>query len=89
MDRPQRWVLRLPGRRPRHRQARRSPRQGGRCRPHPAGATFPRGEDPNDENIRIAPTVPTMDELEAAMEVLTAAVVLAAAEQLLDDGSAG
>lgn len=55
----------------------------------PAGATFPRGEDPNDENIRIAPTVPTMDELEAAMEVLTAAVVLAAAEQLLDDGSAG
>ncbi|AKT50142.1 aminotransferase class I/II-fold pyridoxal phosphate-dependent enzyme [Arsenicicoccus sp. oral taxon 190] len=51
----------------------------------PAGATFPGGVDPDDRNIRIAPTMPTTDDLETAMTVLTACVVIAAAERLLDD----
>lgn len=48
----------------------------------PAGATFP-GDDPQDENIRLAPTMPTPEELEPAMAVVTTCVVLAAAEKLL------
>lgn len=49
----------------------------------PAGATYPNG-DANDENIRLAPTMPTPDELSTAMEVVTACVILAAAEKVLD-----
>ena len=50
----------------------------------PAGAAFPHGDDPRDSNIRIAPTLPSLDELEAAMGGLATCVVLAATEQLLD-----
>ena len=32
----------------------------------PAGATFPYGVDPQDRNIRIAPTLPGLDEIETA-----------------------
>ncbi len=48
----------------------------------PAGAAYANG-DPVDENIRIAPTFPTMAELDVAMEVLTTCVIIAAAEALL------
>lgn len=34
-----------------------------------SGACFPYGKDPRDRNIRIAPTMPTVDELQRAMEV--------------------
>ena len=50
----------------------------------PAGATFPYGRDPEDRNIRIAPTFPEKAEIEAAMEVFTLCVRLAAAEQIID-----
>lgn len=46
----------------------------------PPGATFPYGTDPRDRNIRIAPTFPPVEDVEAATRVLTACVRLAAAE---------
>lgn len=47
-----------------------------------AGAAFPYGKDPEDKNIRIAPTYPTIDELQTAMEIFCLAVKIASAEQL-------
>jgi len=47
-----------------------------------AGATFPYGIDPNDSNIRIAPTLPPVAELEQAIEVLCSCLKLAALEKL-------
>lgn len=49
----------------------------------PAGATYPYGIDPNDSNIRIAPSLPPVDELEKAMEVFCVCLKLAALEMLL------
>ncbi|MBK8186951.1 MAG: aminotransferase class I/II-fold pyridoxal phosphate-dependent enzyme [Cellvibrio sp.] len=43
----------------------------------PAGATFPYGKDPEDRNIRIAPSVPTVPEVVGAMEVFVTCVKLA------------
>ena len=48
----------------------------------PAGAPFPYGKDPEDSNIRIAPSYPPIGELEEAMAVLTDCVVLAAEESV-------
>ena len=48
-----------------------------------AGATFPYGKDPRDRNIRIAPSLPPVSELEQAMEVFCVSLRLAALEQLL------
>ena len=49
----------------------------------PAGATYPNGIDPQDKNIRIAPTCPPLNELEAALEIFCAAVKLASVEKFL------
>ena len=49
-----------------------------------AGATFPYGVDPNDSNIRIAPSLPPVEELEQAMEVFCTCLKLAALEKLLN-----
>ncbi len=46
------------------------------------GATFPYGIDPNDKNIRIAPSYPPVDELMTATKLLCICVKLAAAEKL-------
>lgn len=46
----------------------------------PAGATFPYGKDPQDANIRLAPTMPPLDEVRAAMDGVATCVLLAAAE---------
>ncbi len=48
------------------------------------GATYPYGNDPDDSNIRIAPTYPTFDQMEAATYMLTLCAKLAAVEQLLN-----
>ena len=49
-----------------------------------AGATYPYGIDPNDTNIRIAPSLPPVEELEKAMDVFCVCLKLAALEKLLN-----
>ena len=50
-----------------------------------AGATFPYGADPNDSNIRIAPSFPPEEELSLAMQLLCICVKIAASEKLLQE----
>ena len=47
-----------------------------------AGATFPYGIDPNDSNIRIAPSLPPVSELEQAIAIFCSCLKLAALEKL-------
>ena len=47
----------------------------------PAGATFPYGRDPEDRNIRLSPTFPTLSELKQAMELVCLCIELVSAEQ--------
>ncbi|TNM36385.1 aminotransferase [Nocardioides albidus] len=48
----------------------------------PAGSAFPHGNDPNDRNIRLAPTYPGLDDVRAAMAGVALCVELAALESL-------
>ncbi len=50
----------------------------------PAGSTFPYRKDPEDKNIRIAPSYPEIHELETAMRVVCTCAKLAAAEALIE-----
>ncbi len=50
-----------------------------------AGATFPYGRDPDDRNIRLAPTMPSVDDIRTAMEIFCACVELAAVNKLKQD----
>ncbi|MCY7402334.1 MAG: aminotransferase class I/II-fold pyridoxal phosphate-dependent enzyme [Nocardioides sp.] len=47
----------------------------------PAGSSFPYKQDPQDANIRLAPTMPPIAEVTEAMEAVATCVVLAALEQ--------
>lgn len=46
----------------------------------PPGATFPYGNDPEDCNLRIAPTFATLDDVQVAMQILVLCVKLASVE---------
>jgi len=50
-----------------------------------AGATYPYGVDPADSMIRIAPSLPPIEELEKAMQVFCTCLQLAALEKLMEN----
>lgn len=47
-----------------------------------AGASYPYGKDPDDSNLRIAPSLPPVEELEKAIEVLCVCLKISALEKL-------
>lgn len=49
----------------------------------PAGASFPYGKDPQDSNIRLAPSFPSLEEIDRTMEVFVICVELATIRQWL------
>ena len=49
----------------------------------PAGATFPYGNDPEDSNIRLAPTFPSLEDVQATVEAFVVCVKLASVRQKL------
>ena len=51
----------------------------------PAGSTWPYRKDPDDSNLRLAPSFPTLPEITAATEVLTVCIRLAAARKIMAD----
>ena len=50
-----------------------------------AGAAYPYGRDPEDSHLRIAPTYPSLSEVETASMLLTVCVRLAVVEKLLTE----
>lgn len=50
-----------------------------------AGATYPYGVDPQDSNIRIAPSFPTPEEMAKATELFVLCVKLVSVEKLLEN----
>ena len=50
-----------------------------------AGATFPYGKDPEDKNIRIAPSFPSPEEMAQATDLFVLCVKLVSVEKLLEN----
>ena len=55
----------------------------------PAGAVFPYGRDPDNRNIRLAPSYPSVDEVDRAMQVFVVCVQLCSVEQRLGELDTG
>jgi DNA-binding transcriptional MocR family regulator len=51
----------------------------------PAGSTYPYGKDPDDSNLRLAPTFATLDELKMALEIFECCVRLTHVEALIKE----
>ena len=49
----------------------------------PAGATFPYGKDPEDRNIRIAPSFPSVADVKTAMELVAICIQMLSIDKLL------
>jgi aspartate/methionine/tyrosine aminotransferase len=47
----------------------------------PAGATFPYGDDPGDSNVRLAPSFPSLEDVQASVEAFVVCVKLASVRQ--------
>ena len=54
-----------------------------------AGATYPYHLDPEDRNIRIAPTYASLDELSEALKIFTVVVKLCTIDYFEKEGKAG
>ena len=50
----------------------------------PAGATFPYGKDPEDSNIRLSPTYPALQDVQATVEAFVICVKIASIKQRLE-----
>lgn len=50
----------------------------------PAGATYPYGKDPDDSNIRIAPSFPSVSDIDLAVNVLAVCAKITAIDKLLE-----
>ena len=51
----------------------------------PAGATYPYGQDPEDRNIRIAPSFPVAEDVSMAMELVAICIQLVSMKKLLNN----
>ena len=51
----------------------------------PAGASYPYGKDPQDSNIRLAPSFPAIEDIEKAVRILTICAKITAVDKLLED----
>lgn len=51
----------------------------------PAGASYPYGKDPQDSNIRLAPSFPVVEDIEKAIRILTICAKITAVDKLLED----
>ncbi len=49
----------------------------------PAGSSYPYGNDPDDSNIRIAPSYPSLEEIGKAVDLFCLCVKLSAIDKIL------